>query len=76
MGEVLAKSNIFVIIAALLQTFSFSTVPGEDKPKDEFVDGVTASPKPYRVLVNARMWIIGKFIKPKRYHRNDQMDKQ
>lgn len=55
MGEVLAKSNIFVIIAALLQTFSFSTVPGEDKPKDEFVDGVTASPKPYRVLVNARM---------------------
>ncbi|KAF7987189.1 hypothetical protein HCN44_010857 [Aphidius gifuensis] len=53
MGEVLAKSNIFLFTAALLQTFTFSPVPGEE-PTTKFHDGVTASPLPFRVLITKR----------------------
>ncbi|XP_018400444.1 PREDICTED: probable cytochrome P450 303a1 [Cyphomyrmex costatus] len=56
MGETLARSNIFIITATLLQTFNFSVVPGEPRPTtQDFVDGVTAGPKPYRALVSLRM---------------------
>lgn len=56
MGEVLAKSSLFLFIAALLQNFTFSPVPGEEnKPSIEFLDGVTISPKPYRTLVTLRV---------------------
>jgi len=56
MGEILAKSNIFIITATLLQAFSFSVVPGEPRPSAvNFTDGVTASPKPYRALVSLRI---------------------
>ncbi|XP_043461384.1 probable cytochrome P450 303a1 isoform X2 [Leptopilina heterotoma] len=55
MGEVLAKSNIFVMVATLLSQFTFSVVPGEEKPiSSEFIDGVTAGPLPYRALVTLR----------------------
>ncbi|XP_031827989.1 putative cytochrome P450 303a1 [Nomia melanderi] len=55
MGETLAKSNLFIIITALLQQFTFSTVPGERKPShNEISDGVTSSPNPYRVLISLR----------------------
>ncbi|KYQ56062.1 hypothetical protein ALC60_05045 [Trachymyrmex zeteki] len=56
MGETLARSNIFIITATLLQAFNFSVVPGEPRPTtQDFVDGVTAGPKPYRALVSLRM---------------------
>lgn len=55
MGEGLAKSNIFVMVATLLSQFTFSVVPGEEKPiSSEFIDGVTAGPLPYRALVTLR----------------------
>ncbi|XP_053994345.1 probable cytochrome P450 303a1 [Hylaeus volcanicus] len=55
MGENLAKSNIFIIATTLLQQFTFSPVFGEKKPSSQdFVDGVTTSPKPFRVLVSLR----------------------
>ncbi|CAK9798149.1 Probable cytochrome P450 303a1 [Anthophora quadrimaculata] len=55
MGENLARSNIFIITTALLQAFTFSPVPGEKKPSSQdFVDGVTAGPKPFRVMVSLR----------------------
>nr|XP_033330964.1 probable cytochrome P450 303a1 [Megalopta genalis]XP_033330973.1 probable cytochrome P450 303a1 [Megalopta genalis]XP_033330978.1 probable cytochrome P450 303a1 [Megalopta genalis] len=55
MGENLARSNLFIITTALLQEFTFSTVPGEKKPSTkDFVDGVTSGPKPYRVLISLR----------------------
>ncbi|XP_066586057.1 probable cytochrome P450 303a1 [Prorops nasuta] len=55
MGEVLAKSNVFLMIAAMLQSFNFACVPGEKKPsKSDFVDGVTAGPKPFKALVSLR----------------------
>ncbi|XP_043289882.1 probable cytochrome P450 303a1 isoform X2 [Venturia canescens] len=55
MGEVLAKSNIFVFTAGLLQNFVFSVVPGEEKPTPVFTDGVTAGTLPFRVLVSRRL---------------------
>ncbi|XP_015436194.1 PREDICTED: probable cytochrome P450 303a1 [Dufourea novaeangliae] len=54
MGENMARSNIFIIMTALLQAFTFSPVPGERKPSEEFADGFTASPKPFRALVSLR----------------------
>ncbi|XP_078041055.1 putative cytochrome P450 303a1 [Augochlora pura] len=55
MGENLARSNLFIITTALLQEFTFSTVPEEKKPSTkDFVDGVTSGPKPYRVLISLR----------------------
>ncbi|XP_043248159.1 probable cytochrome P450 303a1 [Colletes gigas] len=54
-GEKLAKSNLFVIITALLQAFTFSPVSGEKKPSSQdFVDGVTPGLKPFKVLVSLR----------------------
>ncbi|XP_014222433.1 probable cytochrome P450 303a1 [Trichogramma pretiosum] len=54
MGETLAKGNLFVITAALLQNFTFSPVPGETPPRNAYTDGVTACPVPYRVLMTKR----------------------
>ncbi|KAK2577857.1 hypothetical protein KPH14_001120 [Odynerus spinipes] len=55
MGETLARSNLFVVTSTLLQKFTFSVVPGEQKPSTrDFVDGVTTGPKPFRVLVTLR----------------------
>ncbi|XP_033308798.1 probable cytochrome P450 303a1 [Bombus bifarius] len=54
MGENLARSNTFIIATTLLQAFTFSTVPGEEPSTEDFVDGVTISPKPFRVMVSLR----------------------
>lgn len=55
MGEMLSRSNIFLIMVSLLQTFSFSVVPGELRPSlHDVTDGVTSGPKPYRALVSLR----------------------
>ncbi|KAK0176822.1 hypothetical protein PV328_000926 [Microctonus aethiopoides] len=54
MGEVLAKSNIFVFIATLLQAFTFSPPSIEETPTTEYTDGVTASPLPFKVLLTKR----------------------
>ncbi|XP_014608169.1 PREDICTED: probable cytochrome P450 303a1 [Polistes canadensis] len=55
MGETLARSNLFIVIACLLQRFTFSVVPGEQKPSTlDIVDGATASLKPFKVLVTPR----------------------
>ncbi|XP_076241382.1 putative cytochrome P450 303a1 [Calliopsis andreniformis] len=55
MGENLARSNIFLIVTSLLQSFTFTPVPGEQKPsRDDFQDGVTAGTKPFRALISLR----------------------
>lgn len=54
MGENLAKNNTFVIITSLLQTFTFSIVPGEEPSVQEFIDGAIISVKPFRVMVSLR----------------------
>ncbi|XP_018325402.1 probable cytochrome P450 303a1 [Agrilus planipennis] len=55
LGETLAKANIFLIIAGLLQRFNFSVAPGHPPPSTESVDGVTPGPQPFSVLVTARL---------------------
>jgi len=54
MGEVLAKSNVFLFTASLLQNFSFRVPDGEDLPTTECLDGVTPNPYPYDALVVPR----------------------
>ncbi|PSN35367.1 putative cytochrome P450 303a1 [Blattella germanica] len=54
MGENLAKSNVFLFTASLLQNFSFNIPPGTTPPTTECIDGVTPSPKPYDALVVPR----------------------
>ncbi|XP_067211292.1 methyl farnesoate epoxidase-like [Linepithema humile] len=55
-GEMLARSNIFIIIATLLQNFSFSVVPGEPQPStQDFIFGATPCPKPYKALISLRV---------------------
>lgn len=53
LGETLARANVFLFVACLLQHFNFSVVPG-DPPVDGFIDGLTPSPKPYVALVTPR----------------------
>nr|CAD7426505.1 unnamed protein product [Timema monikensis] len=54
MGETLAKSNVFLFMAALLQNFTFSIPVGAKPPSTEAVDGVTPSPRPFQALVLPR----------------------
>jgi cytochrome P450 len=54
MGETLAKSNVFLFTASLLQNFNFSIPPGSLPPTTEAVDGVTPSPKPFQAFVTPR----------------------
>ncbi|KAK5640469.1 hypothetical protein RI129_011280 [Pyrocoelia pectoralis] len=52
-GEIMARANIFVIVASLLQTFNFRSVPGSP-PKVDFVEGFTPSVKPFKAFVTLR----------------------
>lgn len=54
LGQTLARCNIFLFTAALLQNFEFSIPPGEGPPDTKGIDGVTPSPGPYRALVTYR----------------------
>lgn len=54
MGENLARGNTFIIATTLLQAFTFSAVPGEEPSTEDFVDGITINPKPFRVMVSLR----------------------
>ncbi|KAB0792123.1 hypothetical protein PPYR_14084 [Photinus pyralis] len=53
LGETLAKANVFLFVAGLLQQFNFSIVPGEP-PTEETVDGMVPTPKPFVALVTRR----------------------
>ncbi|KAK4873532.1 hypothetical protein RN001_015561 [Aquatica leii] len=53
LGEVLARANVFLIIASLLQNFNFTALPGQP-PSTDFVDGVTPAPRPYKALITLR----------------------
>ncbi|XP_046391138.1 methyl farnesoate epoxidase [Ischnura elegans] len=53
-GESLAKSNVFLFIAALLQSFEFSLPEGDTAPPLCGQEGLTPSPLPYRAKVTLR----------------------
>ena len=53
-GEVLGKTQLFIILSRLMKDFIMSTVPGDPLPDLEGVLGVTNSPKPHKVIFRAR----------------------
>ncbi|KAK7571915.1 hypothetical protein V9T40_014387 [Parthenolecanium corni] len=54
MGQSLARSNIFLFTATLLQKFTFHVPPNEPPPHTNGVDGVTPSPGEFNAFVTLR----------------------
>lgn len=54
LGESLAKANIFLFTATMLQHFKFSVPKGEHNPSTFCIDGVTPSPIPYKACITLR----------------------
>jgi len=54
MGQTLARSNIFLFSACLLQNFNFSVPDGQAPPSTLGVDGVTPSPGEFNAYVSLR----------------------
>lgn len=53
LGESLARANIFLFVAGLLQKFDFNIVP-EQPPTTEWADGITPGPKPFKARITPR----------------------
>jgi cytochrome P450 len=53
-GENLAKDELFLIIAAIFQTFHVETDPSEPPPSLEPVPGPVSSPKPHQLIFRLR----------------------
>lgn len=54
MGEIMARSNLFLFITTLLQNFTFTVPPGQQMPSPEPLDGATPSVCQYTALITAR----------------------
>ncbi|KAJ8922410.1 hypothetical protein NQ315_004356 [Exocentrus adspersus] len=54
LGETLARANLFLFIASLLQRFTFSVV-ADQPPTEEWRDGVTPGPRPFKARVVPRV---------------------
>jgi len=57
LGQSLALSSFFLCYGTLLRHFNLETVPGEEPPLVDAVEtgSITLSPKPFRVLLKARI---------------------
>lgn len=53
LGETLARANLFLFTAILLQNFSFSVVP-EEPPNTDWEESVTPAPKRFKTLIRPR----------------------
>jgi methyl farnesoate epoxidase/farnesoate epoxidase len=53
-GENLAKSSLILFFSTFLRCFDISVPPGNKMPDLEAYDGITLSPKPYKVLLKPR----------------------
>ncbi|CAH1992971.1 unnamed protein product [Acanthoscelides obtectus] len=53
LGETLARANVFLFIAAMLQKFTFCAVP-QFPATLEWLDGVTPRTKPFRAVIKRR----------------------
>jgi methyl farnesoate epoxidase / farnesoate epoxidase len=54
-GETLAKSNVFLFISNLLQTFNFENPEGCPLPDQFPIEGITATTQPYQALISRRI---------------------
>ena len=54
LGEVLARSTLFLFFSALLQEFTFSTPEGDSPPSKIPLSGFTIAPQPFRLKVTKR----------------------
>lgn len=54
LGESLAKANIFIFTATVLQHFNLKIPDGEGPPSTSCMDGVTPSPIPYKAQITLR----------------------
>ncbi|CAG9856915.1 unnamed protein product [Phyllotreta striolata] len=55
LGESMARANVFLFLAALLQKFDFGIVP-EQPPTAEWADGITPGPKPFKARITPRKY--------------------
>jgi len=53
-GEPLAKTSVFLMISNILQKYTFSTVPGAEKPTTVPMIGLNLAPFPYKALIRKR----------------------
>lgn len=53
MGETLARANVFLFTASMLQHYNFNIPPG-CPPSMECIDGVTPGPKHFKALITPR----------------------
>ncbi|XP_018572226.1 probable cytochrome P450 303a1 [Anoplophora glabripennis] len=53
LGETLARANLFLFVATLLQKFTFSVLP-DQRPTEDFRDGVTPGPRPFKAKIVPR----------------------
>ncbi|MCL4123022.1 UNVERIFIED_CONTAM: hypothetical protein GTU68_036057 [Idotea baltica] len=60
LGEVLARSEIFLFVTSILHTFNLE--PGKEKPSLEGIHGVSTAPKPYEVTISEIILLLITFI--------------
>jgi cytochrome P450 len=54
LGEVMARTSLFIFYTSLLQEFSFSLPAGAPQPSTLCVSGITTAPQPFTVKINKR----------------------
>ena len=55
LGEVLARSCLFIFFAGVLQNFEVLPVPGKELPGEDPLPGLILSPQPYTVMLEPRV---------------------
>lgn len=54
MGELMARSNLFIFMTTLFQNFTITIPPGHPEPSEDPIDGATPSVKNYFALIKPR----------------------
>ena len=54
LGETLAKAELFIFFAELLQTFKIETEVHGIVPAEDYIMGVTTLPQPFKIMISKR----------------------